>query len=399
MATGTLKAVLSKNKFYSLAARAYSDTYLWKNGEFCTYGDKIYKFIGEDLISGENWNPAHWAETKLTDELESLAAQIAALDPEANAGIFTDVAFTIAVNAWTQGTTTWTYNYSNALIKDVSGVVAYYDESFKSALTGDIRVTKYTGYVVFETNRQPIGTLTGTLRIVDSVSGVLPVSRGGTGASTNKGARQNLNVSIRPIPCDFGTVSSLPQTIYDADITSDMVPSKWTYGNPAACPNGLKCTTATGSVTISLPTGGTFSGETTVYLELVNPRSSADGASGQQSESYAGEFVQIGAQTLTSAQKAQVLTNIGGASEEDLSALSNKITMWVEELEFNGTIFPTSKPVRGQSQYCVVARNISTGALYMLWNSASQGGFRHGATISGSDPVTGDKVYVCYPIN
>ena len=254
----------------------------------------------------------------INTQIAGLSARIDALDPEQGSAIFTDVAFSIASDAWTLANSLYTYQYNNVLITAGSGVEVFYDSTLRSALTGDIYITKNTGSVTFTTTKAPIGTLTGTLRVIVSVSGTLPVAKGGTGATTAKGARANLNVSERPIPISFGTVSSLPQTVYDADITADMIPSQWVYGTPSACPSGLKCTTAAGSVTISLGTGQTFSGSTTVDLWLVNPRSHADDSAGQQSEQYAGNYVQIGAQSLTAAQKTQVQTNIGAASASEL---------------------------------------------------------------------------------
>ena len=91
------------------------------------------------------------------------------------------------------------------------------------------------------------------------------------------------------------------------------------------------------------------------------------------------------------------------ALSDQIGTLNSKITgkmpVWSEESTFDGTVFPTTYPVRGRNQYTTVARNISTGSLYVLWYSESQGGFRVGATISGSAPSTNDKVVVCYPVN
>ena len=306
-------------------ARPYDTTTAWQNGQYCAREGKIYKFIGEDLLAGESWNASHWAETKVTDEVTSLQAQIDNLDPETGTALFTDVAFTINSNQWTESSGTYSFNFSNALIKSNSGIQAFYTESFRTALSGDVYVEPHTGYATFITDGQPQGALSGTLRIIDSVSGTLPVSKGGTGAVTAKGARQNLNTSIRPICINFGLVSSLPQTITAtqnaaaADITADMIPQHWVFSNPAACPQGLKCTTALGSVTIGLPdSNATFSGETNVYLELVNPHIANDGGSGQEQNQSAADYVQITSQTLTTQQKSQARDNIGAASAEIL---------------------------------------------------------------------------------
>lgn len=63
-----------------LPANASSDPYseenLWKTGELCQKGDKCYKYIGEDMETGEEWTPAHWEETNLTSEITNLQSQI-----------------------------------------------------------------------------------------------------------------------------------------------------------------------------------------------------------------------------------------------------------------------------------------------------------------------------------
>ena len=309
--------------------KPYSNTYLWENGNYCTHDGKIYKFIGEDLIEGEAWTAAHWSEIKLTDAIINLQEQIDAMDPESATGVFLDVDFTINSNQWTENNGIYTYNLSNALIKASSGVAVYYDNSFRTALSGDVSIHKYTGYVTFTTDGQPQGALSGTLRIIQSVGGILPVAKGGTGAATAKGARRNLNTPIKPIELPFGTVSSLPQTVYDADITEDMVPIKWVFSNPAACPKGLTLTlngTGTPSATISIEGTQTFSGETTVTIYIEDKKTRDDDAAAQQQEQYVGDFVQVGAQTLTVQQKTQARVNIEAASTSDVGTLSGLST-------------------------------------------------------------------------
>lgn len=333
MPDGTL---LGPGALAKAVTKPYVTTYAWQTGDYCTHAGKVYKFIGEDLTQGEEWTPEHWSETKITDELNNLQDQIDNMTPETGTSMFSDIAFTINTNQWTESSGIYSYNYSNALIKSTSGIQVFYDPAFRN-FVGDINVAKYTGYLTFTTTRQPVGAITGTIRIIDSISGTLPVTRGGTGAVNAKGARQNLNVSIKPIPIDFGTVSSLPQTAYDDDITAEMIAVRWDIGTPSACPKGITCTAAAGSVTISLDSNQTFSGESTIKLWLVNPRTVADNGTGQNQDQYVGDYVQVGAQTLTPTQKAQVLTNIGGASAASVTDLANSI----------GTV-PSGETVEGQ---------------------------------------------------
>lgn len=353
MPDGTL---LGPGALAKAVTKPYVTTYAWQTGDYCTHAGKVYKFIGEDLTQGEEWTPEHWSETKITDELNNLQDQIDNMTPETGTSMSSDIPFTINTNQWAESNGIYSYNYSNALIKSTSGIQVFYDPAFRN-FVGDSNVAKYTGYLTFTTTRQPVGAITGTIRIIDSISGTLPVTRGGTGAVNAKGARQNLNVSIKPIPIDFGTVSSLPQTAYDDDITAEMIAVRWDVGTPSACPKGITCTAAAGSVTISLDSNQTFSGESTIKLWLVNPRTVADNGTGQNQDQYVGDYVQVGAQTLTPTQQAQVLTNIGGASAASVTDLANSIgtvpsgeTVEGQITEINeniGTV-PSGKTVEGQ---------------------------------------------------
>ncbi len=67
---------------------------------------------------------------------------------------------------------------------------------------------------------------------------------------------------------DCGTVSSLPVTISNNDITEDMVAMKATLGTPSAQTSDWTVDTAEGSLTIS----GTVSGSTTLTLYLSKSR-------------------------------------------------------------------------------------------------------------------------------
>ena len=65
-----------------------------------------------------------------------------------------------------------------------------------------------------------------------------------------------------------GTISTLPSTINDDDITEDMVVVNQTLGNPAAQTGDWTVSTSNGSLTIS----GSISGSTTLTLYLSKSR-------------------------------------------------------------------------------------------------------------------------------
>ena len=254
-----------------------------------------------------------------------LTARIDALDPESDTPIYADFSFSIAIADWTLANGVYTARVNNTiLLTENAGIQVFYDASLRTGLTGDIFADKHTGYIDFTTTQQPVGNISGIIRVLDSVSGNLSVARGGTGASTPKQARENLNAPIRDIPCDFGTVSSLPQTLYDADLTASMIAFDAVFGNPAAVPSGIDVTFAAGSVTIS---GTITSGQsTTIKFWAHEQRSAVEGTESGSAEPRVNEFVHVGAQTLTAAQQAQIRTNLNAASDSDLQPIITDLT-------------------------------------------------------------------------
>lgn len=75
-------------------------------------------------------------------------------------------------------------------------------------------------------------------------------------------------VLAKCLPISFSSFSSLPQTVSNANITSDMVVVESEIGTPSAMLSNWTWTTANGSVTIS----GTISGSTTLKLYLLPSR-------------------------------------------------------------------------------------------------------------------------------
>lgn len=188
-------------------------------------------------------------------QLDALSQRIGNVDQPAS--VFADIAFSIAANAWTLSDGVYTYTYPSALITATSGIDVFFDTTFRTALTGDIYVEKTTGGALFTTTGQPAGTLTGTIRIIDSVNGVVPVARGGTGRTDGVGG---------VMVVDMGTISSLPTTKSVTGVTADMIVESAEFGTPGVFSN-LTYTTAAGSITIS----GTIAsgGSSTVKLHLL----------------------------------------------------------------------------------------------------------------------------------
>ena len=157
-------------------------------------GGKVDKVAGKGL-STEDYTTAE--KTRLSEmqtELSTLASRIGSV--ESPAEVWTDISFSIPVSSWTEDQTNGGYNaiIQNVAILSNSGVFAFFDDSINTYGQSSISNSVATGSVTFHTTVIPTGTISGTLRIIDSVNGTIPVSRGGTGATTASAARTTLGL-------------------------------------------------------------------------------------------------------------------------------------------------------------------------------------------------------------
>ena len=83
-----------------------------------------------------------------------------------------------------------------------------------------------------------------------------------------KGQADAITNKLEMLPVNCGTISSLPTTINNSNVESDMVVLQSVLGTPSAQVSNWTVTTANGSLTIS----GTISGSTTLTLYLMKSR-------------------------------------------------------------------------------------------------------------------------------
>ena len=112
-------------------------------------------------------------------ELDALSARIG--NAENPAQVWTDVSFTILTSSWSLSNNKYTATVQSSSILATSGVFVNYDD-LDNAIT-PIIAEESTGQVTFTTETIPSGTITGTFRIIDSVNGIVPMERGGTGVA------------------------------------------------------------------------------------------------------------------------------------------------------------------------------------------------------------------------
>ena len=121
-------------------------------------------------------------------ELDALSVRIG--NAENPAQVWTDVSFTIPTSSWSLSDNKYTAVVQSSSIYSTSGIFINYDDLDNAA--APITAEESTGQVTFTTDIIPTGTITGTFRIVDSVNGIVPIARGGTGAATEMVALTNL---------------------------------------------------------------------------------------------------------------------------------------------------------------------------------------------------------------
>jgi len=74
-------------------------------------------------------------------------------------------------------------------------------------------------------------------------------------------------IDKRIVSINCGTISSLPHTVTNANITAKHVPLMWRFGSPTAQNGDWSVSTSAGSLTIS----GEINGSTALYLIMGIP--------------------------------------------------------------------------------------------------------------------------------
>ena len=115
------------------------------------------------------------------------------------------VAFAVATNEWTLSNGVYTAEFTTAYITSTSYEELYVDNSFYTYGKTQIKATKKSGGggLILTTETIPTGTITGTLKIIDTDDGkvpviiedtTVPIANGGTGQSTVAGVRSAFSI-------------------------------------------------------------------------------------------------------------------------------------------------------------------------------------------------------------
>lgn len=91
------------------------------------------------------------------------------------------------------------------------------------------------------------------------------------------------------------------------------------------------------------------------------------------------------------------LSDIVTMLKSGLTRVSSRLVSMFTSYDASSNVFPipdTSKPYEGQ--VVCAGRNLSTGAIYLLWYDSGSHGFRVGVTVSGNAPSNGESVTIQY---
>lgn len=148
-----------------------------------------------------------WTDTTYGNATQSTAGLMSSTDKtkldEIGPWTFTYLGFNIATSSWTLSSGRYTYTLTDAAITVNTTEDVYFSESANDAVRRRMSWEKSGASIVFSTPDLPIAAVTGMIRVIGSAgntkmvdigSGVVPVSKGGTGAANAAGAKQNLGL-------------------------------------------------------------------------------------------------------------------------------------------------------------------------------------------------------------
>lgn len=142
-------------------------------------------------------------------ELAALSQRIG--NTEFPASVFQDIDFTIPTTGWQGSSAPYTATVTNAVLTQTSGIWVFYDSSrdtyAKAPITAQTATSNGSTSVLFSTSVKPTGAISGYIRIVDSVNGIVPVERGGTGSDSVTGARNALGIGNTSMGTSATTVT------------------------------------------------------------------------------------------------------------------------------------------------------------------------------------------------
>ena len=231
MATGTLKAVLSKDEFDALGGLAVDISFVIPSSGWSNSAPYTYTWTNSAVTEGSHvdvgFNATVYTSTIPYIEFEKVSGGVQFTAPSkpidnipvvvhithvpaesisADQTTFRKIPFGIATTDWTLTSGVYVAEIENQYITTTSSEFGFYDGSFADYAKAHIVLEKKSGGggIKFTTAKIPTGTITGTLYVFDDNDGqipvlmqdtVMPIKNGGTGQSTLAGAKSALGIT------------------------------------------------------------------------------------------------------------------------------------------------------------------------------------------------------------
>ena len=161
--------------------------------------DKSYRYGGSVYTAIDSYAVATQSDAGLMS-----ASDKTKLDNLAQSQLI-DIGFSIATTDWTLSNGVYSYELTTSYVTTASKEIVQYDSSLRMYAQYDIDTVKKTGGggMIFSTLIQPTGTISGTIYVFANEDGnmvvivgenVVPITAGGTNATTIADARTNLGL-------------------------------------------------------------------------------------------------------------------------------------------------------------------------------------------------------------
>ena len=215
---------------FGMIGRQYDPTATYLKDDYCMHEAKFYRAL-QDIDTPEEWDATHWAESNIIDEITGTAH---------SASTLRDIPITFATSDWTLTNGHYVAEFTTAYITTTSKDFVIFDESYKNYAQSDIVAEKKSGGggMVFTTDVQPTGIITGTIYTVDANDGkvpvlledtVTPIVNGGTGQNTIGGVKQAFGITaleedVTELQSDVeeisGDLATLGKTVTNGNVTT-----------------------------------------------------------------------------------------------------------------------------------------------------------------------------------
>ena len=254
--------------------------------------------------------------------------------------VFEDIQFSIATTDWTGSEAPYTVTITNTRVTTGSGLWLFYTKSYEDYAQAYVDVWPVSGGITFATNVKPTGTLTGFVRVVDSVNGVIPPERGGTGVTS----LAEVCASIGAIPTSQKGVANGVATLDGSGlIPSNQLPSYVDDVEEYSSLSAFPATGEIGKIYVATDTNKSYRWSGSTYVELSAYALATQAAAGLMSAAdktkldgiATGATANVVSDSLSDTSTTNALSAAKGkALNDSVTALNTQITTIDGKLDY-----------------------------------------------------------------